>query len=147
MKNATARYPTARMISIYRQLILLPLLLALTAACAPIAPATMPPPPASQNLRPITIGVGFIPNVQFAPFYVGIEKGFFAEEGIELSLEYGFENDYLKLVATDALQFMIASGDQLVLGRAREMQVRYVMNWYTSYLYCAAGFAGCGGAY
>ena len=59
MKNATARYPTARMISIYRQLILLPLLLALTAACAPIAPATMPPPPASQNLRPITIGVGF----------------------------------------------------------------------------------------
>ena len=133
MKNATARYPTARMISIYRQLILLPLLLALTAACAPIAPATMPPPPASQNLRPITIGVGFIPNVQFAPFYVGIEKGFFAEEGIELSLEYGFENDYLKLVATDALQFMIASGDQLVLGRAREMPVRYVMNWYTSY--------------
>ena len=67
------------------------------------------------------------------PFYVGIEKGFFAERGIDLSLEYGFENDYLKLVATDELQFMIASGDQLVLGRAQELPVRYVMNWYTSY--------------
>ena len=89
--------------------------------------------PEPQSLRPIKLGVGFIPSVQFAPLYVGIEQGFFAEEGIELSLEYGFENDYLKLVATDELQFMIASGDQMVLGRAQELPVKYVMNWYTSY--------------
>lgn len=106
--------------------ILLPLLLALSGACAPI-------PPAPHNLRPISLGVGFIPNVQFAPFYVGIEKGFFAENGIELSLAYGFENDYLKLVATDDMQFMIASGDQMALGRAQGLPVKYIMNWYTSY--------------
>ena len=147
MKNPTIRSQTSRSISILRrlraqrallsrlpQLIAPLLLLALTAACAPIAPETMPTaPPEPQSLRPIKLGVGFIPSVQFAPFYVGIEQGFFAEEGIELSLEYGFENDYLKLVATDELQFMIASGDQLVLGRAQELPVRYVMNWYTSY--------------
>ena len=78
------------------------------------------------------------------PFYVGIEKGFFAERGIDLSLEYGFENDYLKLVATDELQFMIASGDQLVLGRAQELPVRYVMNWYTSYPVTVFAKAGAG---
>ena len=148
MKHYTVRYPRARANSILRRpgagsppglfhllkLVLLPLLVALTAACAAIAPATMPAAsPGPQSLRPITLGVGFIPNVQFAPFYVGIEKGFFAERGVDLSLEYGFENDYLKLVATDELQFMIASGDQLVLGRAQELPVRYVMNWYTSY--------------
>ncbi|MCY4409853.1 MAG: ABC transporter substrate-binding protein, partial [Caldilineaceae bacterium] len=146
MKHYTVRYTTTRANAILRQLgtgslpglsralrlVLLPLLLALTAACAPIAPAPAAPSE-PQSPRPITLGVGFIPNVQFAPFYVGIEKGFFAERGIDLSLEYGFENDYLKLVATDELQFLIASGDQLVLGRAQEMPVRYVMNWYTSY--------------
>ena len=146
MKHYTVRYSTARANAILRRpgagrppglsrllkLALLPLLIALTAACAPIAPAPAAPPE-PQSPRPITLGVGFIPNVQFAPFYVGIEKGFFAERGIDLSLEYGFENDYLKLVATDELQFMIASGDQLVLGRAQELPVRYVMNWYTSY--------------
>ena len=111
------------------KIIPLPLLFLLIAACSPPPVAE----PQSQSLRPITLGVGFVPNVQFAPFYVGIEKGFFAEEDIDLSMEYGFENDYLKLVASDELQFIIASGDQLVLGRAQELAVKYVLNWYTSY--------------
>jgi len=139
MKNLTTRTisllqrPVAAQPSRLPRLIAL-LTLALTAACAPIAPEAEPTAPSeAQGPRPIALGVGFIPNVQFAPFYVGIEKGLFAENGIELSLEYGFENDYLKLVATDEMQFMIASGDQLVLGRAQELPVRYVMNWYTSY--------------
>ena len=77
--------------------------------------------------------MGFIPSVQFAPFYVGMKKGFFAEEGIDLSLEYGYENDYLKLVGVGDLPFMIGSGDQVVLGRAQGLPVRYVANWYTKF--------------
>jgi len=107
----------------------------LLSACTPVAPGIGPiASTASQvSQRAIELGVGFIPNVQFAPFYVGIEKGFFAEEGIDLSLDYGFENDYLKLVGTDALPFMIGSSDQLVLGQAQGLPVKYVMNWYTQY--------------
>lgn len=148
MKHYTDRHSTTRASSVrpfpaagrpitmarLLSLILLACLAAIAAACAPIAPSTAPAAPAETlSPRPITLGVGFIPNVQFAPFYVGIEKGFFAARGVDLSLDYGFENDYLKLVATDELQFMIASGDQLVLGRAQELPVKYVMNWYTSY--------------
>jgi NitT/TauT family transport system substrate-binding protein len=81
----------------------------------------------------VQLGVGYIPSVQFAPFYVGIEKGFFAEEGIDLELEHGFENDYLKLVGVGEIPFMIGSGDQLVLGRAQGLPVRYVANWYSRY--------------
>lgn len=110
------------------------LVVALLAACAGVqndAPAAAP----ESAREPVTVklGVGFIPNVQFAPFYVGIEKGFYADEGIALELEYGFENDYLKLVGVDELQFMVGSGDQLVLGRAQGLPVRYIMNWYTRY--------------
>ena len=107
----------------------------LLTACTPVAPGIGPAASTEspKSLRAIKLGVGFIPNVQFAPFYVGIEKGFFAEEGIDLSLDYGFENDYLKLVGTDALQFMIGSSDQLVLGQAQGLPVKYVMNWYNQY--------------
>lgn len=107
----------------------------LLVACSPVAPGFGPAAATESqpSLRAIKLGVGFIPNVQFAPFYVGIDRGFFAEEGIDLSLDYGFENDYLKLVGTDALQFMIGSSDQLVLGQAQGLPVKYVMNWYTQY--------------
>jgi NitT/TauT family transport system substrate-binding protein len=93
------------------------------------------PAPETQNVGrdAVKLGVGYIPSVQFAPFYVGIEKGYFAEEGIDLELEHGFENDYLKLVGVGEIPFMIGSGDQLVLGRAQGLPVRYVANWYSRY--------------
>ncbi|MCL4859757.1 MAG: ABC transporter substrate-binding protein [Caldilineaceae bacterium] len=107
-------------------------------ACRPVAPpadATVGATAAGQEdaRTPVKLGVGFIPNVQFAVFYVGMAKGFYADEGIELTMDYGFENDYLKLVGVNELQFMIGSGDQVVLGRAQMLPVRYVMSWYTQY--------------
>jgi NitT/TauT family transport system substrate-binding protein len=87
----------------------------------------------SSDLTRVRIGVGYIPSVQFATYYVGMEQGFFAEEGLDVTLDYGFENDYLKLVGVNEFQFMIGSGDQVILGRAQGLPVRYVLNWYTRY--------------
>lgn len=117
-----------------RHISILLILLVLT-ACTPMTatPVTVPDVEDTPALRPIKLGVGFIPSVQFAPFYVGMAQGFYAEEGIDLSLDYGFENDYLKLVGTNEFQFMVGSGDQVVLGRAQGLPVRYVFNWYTQY--------------
>ncbi|MCC6458273.1 MAG: ABC transporter substrate-binding protein [Caldilineaceae bacterium] len=111
------------------------LLVLLVSACQPV---TMPQEVSAEGegqdaLTPVSIGVGYIPSVQFATMYVAIEKGFFAEEGLDVSLEYGFENDYLKLVGVGERQFMIGSGDQVIIGRAQGLPVRYVMNWYTRY--------------
>ncbi len=101
--------------------------------CAPIVTDGVRARGTNSELTPVTLGVGFVPNVQFATFYVGIEKGYYAEEGLDLTLDYGFENDYLKLVGVNELQFMIGSGDQVILGRAQGLPVRYVMNWYSRY--------------
>ncbi|HRW08313.1 MAG TPA: ABC transporter substrate-binding protein [Caldilineaceae bacterium] len=116
-------------------LLVITVIVGLLSGCTPIAPQSVTTAPGEENrtLTPITLGVGYIPNIQFTPFYVGIEKGFYAEEGLEITLDYGFENDYLKLVGVNELQFMIGSGDQVVLGRAQGLPVRYVMNWYTRY--------------
>lgn len=37
------------------------------------------------TIAKVTLNLTYIPNIQFAPFYVAIEKGYFAKYGIDLS--------------------------------------------------------------
>lgn len=95
--------------------------------------ATEEEPAADEALTPVTLAMGFVPNVQFASFYVAQSKGYFAEEGIELTFDYGMENDLVQLVAADELQFAVASGDQVILGRSAGLPITYVMEWYSRF--------------
>jgi NitT/TauT family transport system substrate-binding protein len=121
-------------------LLVLVLLLGL-GGCGPSQPTATPMPPAPEK---ITLAMGFIPNVQFAPFYVAEDNGYFAEENIEVEFDYGMETDLLKLVGAGELRFAVASGDQVILARAQGLPVTYILNWYRRFPVCVVSLKGKG---
>ena len=100
-------------------------LLVLLAACGGQA--------APETLRTIRLPMGYVADPQYAPLYVAVERGYFAEEGLALEFDYSFETDGIALVGAGELPFALASGEQAVLARAEGLPVVFVMQWWQQY--------------
>ncbi len=54
---------------------------------------------AGAALRNVSIGFGYIPDIQFAPFYVAQSKGYYQAAGLNVTFHQGFVNDLIGSMA------------------------------------------------
>ncbi len=87
-----------------------------------------------QQDESIELYMGYRPDIQFTPFYVGIEKGFFTEHGLDVTTHHeASESTMARLVATGEVKFAVLSGEQVLLGRAEDLPIVYVYEWFQQF--------------
>ncbi len=121
---------------------LVPILLALLLAGCGTAPAATPtstsPSATASDLpaAPARIGLSYIPNVQFAPFYVAEEDGLFdpAAGGVAATLRHhGAQEGLFTAIAAGQEDFVLAGGDEMLQARETGIDLVSVATYYRQY--------------
>lgn len=88
----------------------------------------------SKASNAITLGLTYIPNVQFAPFYVALDKGLFAERGLDIVLRHhGAQEDLFGAVLTGKEQVVVASSDEAMVAAASGQVLATFATMYQRY--------------
>lgn len=136
------------------------LLLTLLAACGDAtgtaAPATTAPAAqtsaaattaastAASGKQSVTLALSYIPDVQFAPYYVAQDKGYFGQEGLDVTFQHGTIDNLMALVGQGKIQFALASGDEVIQARSGGIPVKTVATQYQKYPVALASPKGKG---
>lgn len=117
----------------FQRCVMLLVSLLLLVACAGGGAPTESPAASGNGLTPVTAAFSYIPNVQFAPFYVADSKGYYAEAGLEVAFDYNFETDVMPRVAQGNVDFAHGSGLSVLLARQQNLPVAMVMTHYQQF--------------
>jgi NitT/TauT family transport system substrate-binding protein len=110
------------------------------AACGP--DRTEPTEPPAPDPDSVTLVLGFIPDVQFAPFYVAQQEGYYADAGLVVTIEHRTAADLVRLVASGEAEFGVADATDVMISRTSGIPVRYVSTLYERFPVGLIGEAG-----
>ncbi|HET8776752.1 MAG TPA: ABC transporter substrate-binding protein, partial [Candidatus Limnocylindria bacterium] len=103
-------------------------------------PASESPP--AGSLRRVTLLLGFRPDVQFAPFYVAQQEGYYADAGLEVTIEHKQAPDVQRLVADGQAEFGVADATDVMIARTSGIPIRYASTLYQRFPVALIGEAG-----
>ena len=104
----------------------------LLAACGG-SQATGTPSSTPTGVSNLSIGLGYIPDIQFAPFYVAQSKGYYREAGLNVTFHHGIVNDLIGSMVLGKDTFVFASGDEVLVARSKNLKVIDVSTIFQKY--------------
>ncbi len=104
-------------------------------SAAPSSTAAAASPNASSSAEPVklTVGLGYIPNVQFAQFYLADQAGYYRDAGLDVTFQNGSDADLIPLTAQGKIDVSIADGTSLIPAVSQGIPVRYLATIYAKF--------------
>jgi NitT/TauT family transport system substrate-binding protein len=103
------------------------------AACGGASTSNSTGSSTATPLKNVSIGLGYIPNIQFAPFYVAQSKGYYKAAGLNVTFHHGFVNDVIGSMVLGHDNFVFATGDEELVARSKNLSVVNVATIYQRY--------------
>jgi putative riboflavin transport system substrate-binding protein len=104
------------------------------AASEPVASAAGSAAPASATPAPspvaLTVGLGYIPSVQFAQFYLADQTGYYREAGLEVTLQNKIDPDLITLLGQGAVDIGSGDGTSVIPAVSQGIPVVYTSTIY-----------------
>jgi NitT/TauT family transport system substrate-binding protein len=131
-----------------------PLVVALTMALVACTPSTLTSPSSNVSsepsvsatavgeLRPVRLLLGFRPDVQFAPFYLAQQDGYFERAGLEVTIEHADAGELIRLVAAGQAEFGVADATDVMIARTSEIPIKYISTLYQYFPVAVIGPVG-----
>jgi NitT/TauT family transport system substrate-binding protein len=124
------RHRSSMLLSFLSPLVLLTLLLTACGSTTTASTGSGTPAATTTNL---TIGLGYIPDVQFAPFYVAKSKGYYSAAGLNVTFNHGIVPDLFGSMVAGRNTFVFAGGDELLAARDKNIQAVDVSTIFQKY--------------
>ncbi|MFI5258997.1 MAG: ABC transporter substrate-binding protein [Candidatus Limnocylindrales bacterium] len=93
-------------------------------------PGNQAPSPAPVNL---VVGLGYIPNVQFAPFYLAEQAGYYRDAGLQVEFENKIDPELVVLVGQGAVDVGISDGTSVIPAVSQGIPIRYAFTLYAQF--------------
>jgi NitT/TauT family transport system substrate-binding protein len=105
----------------------------LVVGCGQPSPTGPTPTPTSPPLTKLTVGLGYIPSVQFAQFYRAKVQGYYEAAGLDVTFQNGDDANLITLIAQGANDIGIADGTSVIPAVGQDIPIRYVATIYARF--------------
>ena len=111
-----------------RRLAVLGLIALMLAGCTSRGLATPRPP-----LEQLTVGLGYIPSVQFAHFYRAQQQGYYRDEALDVTFRNEIDPNLITLVGQGAVDIGLADGTSVIPAVGQGIPIRFVGTIYAKF--------------
>jgi NitT/TauT family transport system substrate-binding protein len=103
-----------------------------TATTSSAAAGSAGPSGAEPSVTPtnLVVGLGYIPSVQFAQFYLAQQKGYYAQAGLTIEFQNKIDLDLIPLVGKGNIDIGIGDGTSVIPAASNAIPVEYVATIY-----------------
>src|SRR3954467_13257371 len=119
------------------------------AACAPSggSPSTTGRQSAPTRTA-LVVGLGYIPSVHFAPFYLADQAGYYREAGLDVTFQNQIDPNLITLVGQGSIDIGLADGTSVVPAVSQGIPIQYLATVYGTFpsIVFAKGYSGIAAA-